>query len=129
MAALEQIAGDFNKLGQFFVEVQVEGMEPELSEEVKLGLFRIAQEALNNARKHSKASQVNIDIRFNQNRIRMIISDNGEGFNAREALKRSSIKGSLGLLSMKERADLINADLNIESKPSQGTVVRVDLKL
>ncbi len=122
-AALEQIADDYNKLGQLSVEVQVEGSEPKLSEGIKLGLFRIAQEALNNTRKHSKASQAEIDIRFEPNQVRMIVSDNGEGFNAAEALKRSGGRGSLGLMSMKERADLINADLKIESDPGKGTSI------
>jgi Signal transduction histidine kinase len=53
----------------------------------------------------------------------MIVSDNGEGFNAKEALRKSGGKGSLGLLSMKERADLIDADLKIESEPGQGTKI------
>jgi two-component system, NarL family, sensor histidine kinase DegS len=82
--ALEQIADDFNKLGQFQVEVHTEGTEPELSEEVKLGFFRIAQEALNNTRKHFKASQVIIDIRFNHESMQMAVRDNGEGFNAQQ---------------------------------------------
>ena len=125
VAALEQIADDFNKLGQFSVEVQVEGMEPELSEEVKLGFFRIAQESLNNCRKHAKASQAKIDIHFNHKRIRMKVSNNGEGFNVKEAWKKSSDKGSLGLMSMRERADLIGAKLKIESEPGQGTIVIV----
>ncbi|MDD5702528.1 MAG: PAS domain-containing sensor histidine kinase [Dehalococcoidales bacterium] len=128
-AALEQIADDFNKLGQISVKVYIEGIEPELSEEVKLGLFRIAQEVLNNARKHSKASQVDIDIRFNHKQIRMVISDNGEGFDTKQALKKSAGKGSLGLLSMRERSDLIGANLNIESRPGQGTIVSVDMSL
>jgi PAS domain S-box-containing protein len=123
VAALEQIADDFNKLGQLQVEVHSEGMEPDLSEEVKLGFFRIAQEALNNTRKHSKASQVDIDVRFDHKQICMTISDNGEGFNAKETLKKSGDKGSLGLMSMKERAELINAKLKIESEPGRGTKV------
>jgi signal transduction histidine kinase len=129
VAALEQIADDFNQLGQLAVEVHIEGMEPELPEETKLGFFRIAQEALNNTRKHAKASQVNIDIRFNLKQLKMAISDNGEGFKAKQALKTRGEKGNLGLLSMKERADLINADLKIESEPGKGTQVILKSKL
>ena len=86
VAALEQIADDFNKLGQLSVEVHIEGMEPELSEEVKLGFFRIAQEALNNTRKHAKASQAEIGIQFNHKQLNMTVSDNGEGFNTKNAM-------------------------------------------
>jgi two-component system, NarL family, sensor histidine kinase DegS len=127
--ALEQIVEDFNKLGQLSVEIHVEGSEPELPEVVKLGFFRIAQEALNNTRKHSKARQANIDIRFNHKQVRMTVSDNGDGFNAEEALKNGGGKGSLGLMSMKERADLINADFKIESVPGKGTTVIAKAKL
>jgi PAS domain S-box-containing protein len=129
VGALEQIADDFNKLGQLAVEVHIEGIEPELSEEVKLGFFRIAQEALNNARKHAKASQVNIDIRFNHKQLQMGVSDNGIGFELPKSAARSKGTGSLGLLSMKERADLINADLKIESEPGKGTKVILKAKL
>jgi len=129
VGALEQIAEDFTKLGQLTVEVHVEGMEPELSEEVKLGFFRVAQEAINNTRKHAKASQVTIDIRFNHKSMQMTISDNGEGFNTKEALKKSQGKGSLGLMSMRERADLINADLKIESELGKGSKVILKAKI
>jgi PAS domain S-box-containing protein len=129
VAALEQIAEDFNKLGQFSIEEHVEGMEPELSEEVKLGFFRIAQEALNNTRKHAKASQANIDLKFTPKRMKMIVSDNGEGFDHKKALKKSSDKGSLGLMSMRERADLIGATLKIESNPGEGTIIEVAITL
>ncbi len=128
-AALEQIADDFNKLGQLVVEVNVEGMEPELSEEIKLGFFRIAQESLNNARKHAKASRVDIDLHFNHKQLKMTVSDNGEGFDAKETLKTRGGKGSLGLLSMKERAELIHADLKIESEPGDGTKVILKAKI
>ncbi len=128
-AALDQIAEDFNKLGQFSVNVHVEGMQPKLSEEVKLGFFRIAQEALNNTRKHSNASQAKIDIRFDHKQIRMTVSDNGKGFDTKTALKKSGGQGSLGLTSMRERADLIGASLKMESIPGKGTTIQVELQL
>jgi signal transduction histidine kinase len=126
-AALEQISEDYNKIGQLSIEVNVGGSEPKLSEEVKLGFFRIAQEALNNIRKHAKASKAIIYLSFQEYRLEMSVSDNGTGFDVKEARNRSSDQGSLGLLSMRERADLIGARLKIESQPGQGTTVRVDL--
>jgi PAS domain S-box-containing protein len=132
LAALDQIAEDMNKLNQtnhISVEVDAEGEEPPLSEDVKLGLFRIAQEALNNARKHSKASIAKINLKFQKGSIEMAVSDNGIGFNVRKATTRSGIKGSLGLMSMQERAKLIGANLRIESEPGQGTTVTVKMLL
>jgi PAS domain S-box-containing protein len=128
-AALEQIADDYNVLKQLHVEVNVEGSEPELSEEVKLGFFRIAQEALNNARKHAKASEAIINLSFQGNHIETSVKDNGAGFDVKESTERAGGKGSLGLLSMQERAQLIGAELNIESEPEKGTTVTAKLKL
>jgi PAS domain S-box-containing protein len=129
VTALEQLAEDYNKLGPLSVNVNVEDAEPDLSEEIKLGFFRIAQEALNNSRKHAKARLVNIDLKFSLKQIKMTVSDNGEGFNIRNTLKRSGGKGNLGLISMRERANLIDADLKIESEPGKGTKVTLKTKL
>ena len=123
VGALVQVADDYNILGQLEVEVHIEGAEPELSEDVKLGFFRIAQEALNNSRKHAKASRVDINVRFNHKQIRMMISDNGAGFDIEQTLKKRGGQSGLGLLSMRERADLINANLKIVSAPGKGTEV------
>ncbi len=128
-AALEQIAEDLNKLNHFTVELEVEGKEQELSEAVKLGFFRIAQEALNNARKHAKASNAIIKLDFQENKVRLIVSDNGTGFDVREAAAQSIQRGSLGLMSMQERAKLIGAELRIDSKPGEGTSVVVEMPL
>jgi PAS domain S-box-containing protein len=128
-AALEQIADDYNKLGELPVELNIEGVEPDLSEEVKLGFFRIAQEALNNTRKQSKATRSLFSIAFLKEKVRMSITDNGTGFSTREAKARFSSKGSLGLMSMRERANLIGAHLKIESKLGQGTVISIEIPL
>jgi PAS domain S-box-containing protein len=129
LAALEQIAEDYNKLKQLFVEIHSEGMEPKITEEVKLGFFRVAQEALNNIRKHAKATRCRIDLRFGDNNIFMTVSDNGIGFDKKEANARIGKKGNMGLMSMKERADLINANLKIESEPGKGTRVTLSAKI
>ena len=128
-AALEQIADDYNKLGQITVEVTVEGQEPELPEGVKLGFFRIAQEALGNTRKHAKASRSVINLYYKKNRLELSVSDNGIGFDVAEAGQRARGQGSLGLMSMQERARLIGANLEIDSKPGQGTTVKVEMPL
>lgn len=126
-ASLEQIAEDINKLNYLRVEVEVEGREPDLPEEVKLGLFRIVQEAVSNIRKHAKANRATIHIIFRKKQMSMKVADNGIGFDVREAVIRSGQKGNMGLMSMKERADLIGAGLKIESKPGNGTLVMVEL--
>lgn len=130
-AALEQIAGDFNKLNEIPLEVSVVGTEPEMPEEIKLGFFRIAQEAITNARKHSNATQINVQVSYHGNRTHMVISDDGVGFDVQKEKTRTQteIRGSLGLMSMQERAKLIGADLKIESKPGKGTSIILEAKI
>jgi PAS domain S-box-containing protein len=126
LAALEQVAEDINKLKQITVELTVEGEEQPLSEDIRLGLFRIAQEATNNARKHSKASLATIRLDFLDNSVRLTVQDNGVGFDTQKAPNFSTLKGSLGLTSMQERAKLIGANLIIDSQPGQGTRITVE---
>lgn len=128
-SSLEQIADDINKLKQITVEINVEGEEPDLSEEIKLGFFRIAQESLNNARKHARASKATISLQFKDNRVKMAVTDEGTGFDMQEVKTRRTEKDSLGLISMRERAKIIGANLKIESEPGKGTRVTAEVKL
>ncbi len=116
-------------MGQFTIDVVRGGVEPELSEDVKLAFFRIGQEALNNARKHAGASKVTIELEFKKSRIKMAVTDNGSGFDVKKTLGNIENRGSLGLMSMQERANLIGAILRIESKPGHGTKVKVEIRL
>lgn len=125
-AALEQIAEDINKLNNFTVQIESEGEEPDLPEDIKLGLFRIAQEAINNARKHSLAAEAVIRLNFKEDRIRMEIIDRGIGFNLQEVKIRTSLKGNMGLISMQERAKLIGAQIKIISTPQKGTTITIE---
>jgi len=86
------------------------------------GLYRIAQEALNNSLKHSGADQVKVRIVREQDAIVMQISDNGKGFSLADAQKFS---GGMGLSNMHERMQKLQGEIQIESEPEIGTTVTV----
>ena len=90
-------------------------------------LFRIAQEALNNIRKHAGASKVSIKLESKDDSIQMTVTDNGKGFAAPERIEGMVSAGRLGLMGMHERARLLNGTLHIKSVPDKGTEVTVDI--
>ena len=96
-----------------------------LSPEIGLCLFRVLQEALHNAAKHSGVRRVEAQLREVSGEIHLIVSDSGTGFDA-EAVKQG--KG-LGLTSMRERVRLVNGAIAIESKPMGGTIIHVRVPL
>ena len=85
-------------------------------------LYRIMQEALNNTHKHAKAKSVEVVLERRDNLIVLLIEDNGIGFNPKD--KKNPLKG-IGLIGMKERAQLIGGTMEIESTPKKGTTVYV----
>jgi PAS domain S-box-containing protein len=124
--ALEWLADDLPRQYGIEARVEADGAFPELSEEAQLLLFRIAQEALRNAGKHSGASNVAISLRAHD-RIKMTVTDNGHGFELPSAFGDLAATGKLGLLGMHERARLLDGTVTIRSEPGKGTVVVVDL--
>jgi PAS domain S-box-containing protein len=86
-------------------------------------LYRITQEALNNALKHSGASMVTIVLRGNPDGADLEVNDNGKGFDP-DSVKR---KGGIGLLSMQQRAERLGGRLTIRSAPGEGTSIKVSL--
>jgi len=91
-----------------------------LPSEISLALFRVLQEALQNAVKHSHAQVFKVELRGTPDESYLTISDLGTGFDQQEALGNRG----LGLISMRERLQLVNGALAIESKPGQGTTIR-----
>jgi len=104
--------------------------EERFTPDIETALFRIAQEALTNASKYAEATEINIGLHLNDDRINLTICDNGIGFDISNVLDNRERDGrGLGLLGMKERADLLSGTLDIESKPASGTCVRVAIPL
>ncbi len=87
-------------------------------------LYRIALEALNNVVKHAKAQHVTVHLRFDDQRVRLEVSDDGMGFDPARARQ----SGGMGLRGMEERAQRINARLKILSAPGKGTTLKVEVQ-
>jgi signal transduction histidine kinase len=94
-----------------------------LSFDLRIAMFRIAQEALNNIIKHSSAKKVELFVIKTEEEVYMMIKDNGKGFGLAEAEN----KGGFGLRSMKERAKLLNGDIEIHSEKDKGTIIEVHI--
>jgi signal transduction histidine kinase len=92
----------------------------QLPEAVHIALYRIAQEALNNAAKHAEASHVDVLFRCDERQATLSVTDDGQGFDIDNVPP-----GHLGLGIMRERAAAIGAQLDIESEIGRGTAVRV----
>ncbi len=102
---------------------RVEGEEQRLPPEIEEGLYRIAQEALNNALKHAQARCITVYLCQIQPTVVLEIADDGLGFDPSVARQ----KGGLGLQGMEERAAQLGATLSLHSRPGAGTRVRVEV--
>lgn len=107
------------------IEFQRAGQEKRLDHEVELALYRIAQEALSNVARHSKASLVTLKIIFSDMEFVLEVSDNGIGFDLPSSPTDFAPSGHFGLLGMKERAELIGGRLEIQSETDKGTRLSV----
>lgn len=101
---------------------------PRLPDETEIVLYRIVQEALQNAHKHARNAPITVQLAQKRGHLLLTIRDEGPGFDAREVARRAG-KESWGLTSMRERAELVGARFHIASKPGQGTEVSVALPL
>jgi signal transduction histidine kinase len=129
VAAIRGLANGLTNKNDIETELRVKGEPKRLAPEKELALFRIAQETLNNAMRHAEASWVVIQIEFSADKIRMLINDNGRGFDVPERLDSLVSTGRLGLIGMHERARNLGGTLTINSKPRQGTVVTVEMPI
>jgi PAS domain S-box-containing protein len=101
------------------------GVRSALPNEIGLCLFRVLQQALDNAAKHSGVSRIEVQLQEECGEVHLIVSDSGRGFDV-EAVKQG--KG-LGLTSMRERVRLVNGTIAIDSKPRSGTTIHVRVPL
>ncbi len=121
-AALQSRLDSVERRGGLKVEANLEEIE-NLSPQLEVGLYRLAQEALNNALKHAQASQINLTMKESQGNILLQIADDGIGFDP-AAMEQ---QGGYGLESMRERAKQLGGSLDIGGAPGEGTIVTVEV--
>jgi signal transduction histidine kinase len=121
VAALQRHVDQVNRSG-LLCTLDVVGEERRLSPEVRLAVYRIAQEALHNAIRHARADESVVRIEWLQDRMRVTIQDDGSGFDVEKDGRRTG----LGLMSMRERAASIGATLEIISREGSGTAIVVE---
>lgn len=130
VAAVRQLAARLEERQTLKVDFSVEGSEISLPSHVNTGIFRIIQEALNNVDRHSGKKEAQVRMLFTGTAVSVLVEDQGSGFDleaVEEQMKASEGRGSFGIMGMRERADIIGAQLNIASTPGRGS--RVHLRL
>jgi len=128
LPALELLAGDLEKQ-EITTGFTVTGESRRLSPELEVMLFRIAQEAISNIRRHSRASKAELAIEFSSTMVKLSISDNGCGFNLPQRPSDLAGWGKLGLTGMHERANLLGGSLTLKSKRGEGTTVTAEVPI
>ena len=123
IAALEWLTEDLAKNQAIDAGTEIAGKERKLPDETQLLIFRIAQEALNNVRKHARASRVTVRLEFLEDRLELTVSDNGRGFEVPKLLGDLASTGKLGLAGMRERVNLLQGKLAIKSTAGKGTTL------
>lgn len=99
---------------------------PRLPRSMEIVIYRVVQEALSNAARHSQANKVKIYLQFEQQSISLIIKDDGIGFNIERVLEKKSNR-SFGLFGIKERVSLLGGTANIKSQLNKGTEIIISL--
>ncbi len=123
-SALNELSRDVGQVAGWDVTFQNEIGSDRLPPAIELTAFRVAQEALNNVRKHAQASQVTVSLVRNNGTLSIAVRDNGKGFD-RDAVRDQH--QNFGLVSMRERAMLLGGTYNIMSRIGAGTMVAVEL--
>ncbi|KAB2880101.1 PAS domain S-box protein [bacterium] len=125
--ALSQLCEQLPQNESLKIQFVCKGLEKRLPRIVEIGMYRIAQEALNNIIRHSNAHEATIQLIKDRKTVTLSIEDDGNGFIPDEANTGKQRRG-MGLMNMRERAESIDASFYLDSRPGQGTEVIVQLK-
>lgn len=120
--AVEWYAREMSRRGEIEVEVRAENVSEELPDPLKLCVYRMVQEALNNAQRHAHAKNAVVELKQTGDVIRVNTRDDGSGFDP----KRTR---GMGLLGMEERVKRLGGTMEIDSRPGAGTTIRAELPL
>jgi signal transduction histidine kinase len=122
---MEVFCKEFSNQQKVEVDFAHDEVPRTLSHEISLCLFRVLQEALQNALKHSGVRRFEVELRYAPDAVHLTVLDSGCGFSVEGAMQAHG----LGLVSMSERLKLVDGVLAIESQPQRGTAIRARIPL
>ncbi|MFC1897521.1 histidine kinase, partial [Chloroflexota bacterium] len=103
------------------------GTPARLPSSIEIVVYRVVQETLTNIRKHANATKVNLRLQFQADKLLVEIRDNGRGFNLSQTLDSAISVGHMGLLGMKQRAEILGGDIKIKTSEKTGTAIILSL--
>ncbi len=112
---------EYNSLEISFASI---GKERRLESKYEVALFRLIQEAVQNAVKHAESSQIQVKMEMKPTQTMIIVKDDGKGFDPTEKKDKS-----FGLVGMRERVDMLDGELTIDSSPGEGTIVTIQIPI
>lgn len=130
-AALNVFVKEIGKLSDVELTFKAEGeVDQRIPQKIENNIFRIVQEAINNAIKYSKANRIEVLLKQTESDLIITVSDEGEGFDEKIVEARNmNIESGRGFFNMYERTEYVNGHLNIKSEPGKGTVVTLSVPL
>ncbi len=126
---LRKLAHDFEERERVRTTFDVYGKETRLPSEMEAAIYRLVQEAFTNVRKHSEATFVALDITYQTQMTKITITDNGKGFLLDQLQTKMDSTAHFGLIGMRERVELLEGRLEIESAPGEGTTIKILIPL
>ena len=125
IAAIRSVCREFHDIYKGIrIKIETPLREDEIQETLRIVIYRVLQEALNNVFKHSEADTVRVNLRKTGHDLELSISDNGRGFDPGKRLGAGGQMGGMGLLGMKERTELSKGKFEIISDEGKGTVIK-----
>lgn len=121
---LRKYIQDFEDRARIRMKFEVVGLESRLPSAMEVAVFRLVQEALSNVVKHAKASYVSVEVTFQKQMVKLVIQDNGVGFNL-DRLEMQINKGNshFGIMGMRERIELLEGRMDMETAVNAGTKI------
>jgi signal transduction histidine kinase len=123
--ALDVYSNRLTETERFAVHLDVEGEVPRLTKQAGSAVFAVVQEAIINVKKHTQAKNIWIRVECNNDTLNVSVHDDGQGFDVSKMQTNYESRGSLGMINMYERAEMIRGVFSIDSASGQGTTVRI----
>jgi signal transduction histidine kinase len=123
VSTLRWFVANYSKRTEAEVHFEARDIPDHLPERVEITAYRVVQEALTNASRHSGATQIDLEVLGQNGNLQVMVGDNGQGFDLQADSNAEPTSAGLGLIMMRERVTAVNGRLDVSSKPGKGTII------